>query len=366
MDTLADLLLTLVALSGELPTKQISRLPSTPGYQSKILKSLKKDGLLLSYYRNGLRGLRLTSMAKKRLLAEHPDRFLPYLSGVTETNRLKSDLPRRLRLHRMAEVLVSMFNAGVVVFPWGKPPVFQPTPLSPAPYIGQPTYYSSREVKELGAQAVKILGSRSTGILLTDGAIFAVYNTGPFTMKWEYKAEMRLKALLETEICQRRLSDQYQNAVLSALVFGQDMERMPTLMADSGGESNYFVLDGNYRHFYYLTSDHHGELILQLLCDRELRLGLDDILSQGLTPRRPDWVVDNDAMDGDDPVLYAYTCDMPRIRKFDTALELHKRVGTLICFDFQAEVIRQVCCQRVKIQSLDFAKVKALLSDADD
>ena len=105
---------------------------------------------------------------------------------------------------------------------------------------------------------------------------------------------------------------------------------------------------------------------MQLLCDRELSLGLDDILSQGLSPRRPDWVVDNDAMDGDDPVLFAYTCDMPRIRKFDTALELHKKVGTLFCFDFQVDAIRQVCCQRVKIQGLDFAKVKALLSDADD
>lgn len=121
MDTLSSLLLTLVALSGELPTNQISRLPSTPGYRAKILKALKRDGLLVSYYRNGLRGLRLTLAAKKQLLAEHPDRFRTCLSGVTETNRLKSDIPRRLRLHRMAEVLVTMFNADVVVFPWEKP-----------------------------------------------------------------------------------------------------------------------------------------------------------------------------------------------------------------------------------------------------
>lgn len=364
-DTLANLLLTLTALSGEFPTAQIGRLPSTSAYQEKVLKSLKGGKLLRTYYRDSLRALRLTTAAKKMLLDRWPDRFSPYLTGSTETNMLKSEVPRRLRLHRMAEVLVSMFNAGVVVFPWEKSPIFQPTPLSPAPYIGRPTYYSSREVKELGAQAIKVRGSRSTGILLTDGAIFAVYNTGPFTMKWEYKAEMRLKALLQTEICQRRLPGQYQNAVLSALVFGQDMERMPTLMADAGGQSNYFVLDGDYSHFYFLTSDCHGELILQLLCDRELRLGLDDILSQGLSPRRPDWVVDNDAMDGDDPVLYAYTCDMPRIRKFDTALDLHKKVGTLFCFDFQVDAIQQVCCQRVKIQSLDFTKVKALLSNTD-
>lgn len=65
------------------------------------------------------------------------------------------------------------------------------------------------------------------------------------------------------------------------------------------------------------------------------------------------------------PVLFAYTCDMPRIQRFDTALELHEKVGTLFCFDFQEDAIRQVCGQRVNIQSLDFEKVKALLEDTE-
>ena len=353
-DTLANLLLTFTALSGEFPTAQVSRLPSTGAYQEKILKSLKGEKLLRTYYRDGLRALRLTTTAKKLLVDKWPDRFLPYFSGSTETNVLKSEVPRRLRLHRMAEVLVTMFNANVFVFPWEKPAIFSPTPLSAAPYINRPAYYSSREVKCLGAQAVKIRGSRSTGILLTDGAIFTIYNTGPFAMKWEYKAEMRLKAMLQTELCQRRLPGQYQNAVLSAIVFGQDMERMIPLMNDGGGQRDYFVLDGNYQHFYYLTSDHKGELILRLLCDAEQRTVLDDILSQDLAPCRPDWIVENDAMDGDSPVLFAYTCDMPRIKRFDTALELHGKTGTLFCFDFQEKAMRQICGSGVDIQCIDF------------
>lgn len=364
-DTLASLLLTLTALSGEFPTAQISRLPSTGAYQEKILKSLKGEKLLRTYYRDGLRALRLTTAAKKLLVDKWPDRFLPYLSGSTETNVLKSEVPRRLRLHRMAEVLVTMLKANVTVFPWKKPAIFRPTPLAAAPYINWPAYYSSREVKGLGAQAVKIRGSRSTGLLLTDGVIFTIYNTGTFAMKWEYKAEMRLKAMLQTELCQCRLPGQYQNAALNAIVFGRDMEQMLPLMNDGGGQRDYFVLDGNYQHFYYLTSDHHGELILQLFCDAEQQAVLDAILSQDLSPCRSDWVVENDAMDGNSPVLFAYTCDMPRIKRFDTALELHGKTGTLFCFDFQEDALQQVCGQRVKIESLDFEKVKALLFDGD-
>jgi hypothetical protein len=364
-DTLASLLLTLTALSGEFPTAQISRLPSTGAYQEKILKSLKGEKFLRTYYRDGLRALRLTTAAKKLLVDKWPDRFLPYLSGSTETNALKSEVPRRLRLHRMAEVLVTMLNANVTVFPWKKPAIFRPTPLAAAPYINRPAYYSSREVKGLGAQAVKIRGSRSTGLLLTDGVIFTIYNTGTFAMKWEYKAEMRLKAMLQTELCQCRLPGQYQNAALNAIVFGRDMEQMLPLMNDGGGQRDYFVLDGNYQHFYYLTSDHHGELILQLFCDAEQQAVLDAILSQDLSPCRSDWVVENDAMDGNSPVLFAYTCDMPHIKRFDTALELHGKTGTLFCFDFQEDALQQVCGQRVKIESLDFEKVKALLFDGD-
>ena len=76
-DTLASLLLTLTALSGEFPTAQISRLPSTGAYQEKILKSLKGEKLLRTYYRDGLRALRLTTAAKKLLVDKWPDRFCP-------------------------------------------------------------------------------------------------------------------------------------------------------------------------------------------------------------------------------------------------------------------------------------------------
>ena len=355
MASLADLLLTLVALSGELPTAQVRRLPSTAAYQNKILKSLKRDGLLASYYRDGLRGLRLTPNAKRQLLAHYADWFTPYLSGTTETNRLKSDIVRRLRLHRMAEVLVTMLNADVSVLPWEKPALFAPTPPVDLTILDRPAYYNSREVKELGEQAIKIRGSRSTGVLLTDGGIFIVYNTGPGQMKWEYKAEMRVKALLEMEICQTRLPEQFALTKQAAIVFASGMETMAPLMGvGEDGRHNYFALDGHFEHVYYLTSDHHGEVILQLLCYPGERSVLDGILRKGFGPPRPDWVVENDAMDGASPVLFAYTCDMPRIKHFDSGLKIHGLTGTLYCFDFQEKVMRRICSPAVSIQSIDF------------
>lgn len=355
LDTFPGLVLTLTALSGELPAALISRLPASDSYKEYTVKRLKQDNLLRTYYRNGVRGLRLTAAAKKLLLAGWPDQFSPYLSGSTETNQLKSEITRRLRLHRMAEVLVTMYNAGALMFPWEKPPIFQPDPPPADICIPQPLYYSSREVKELGQQAIKVRNSRSTGVLLTDGGIFIVYNIGPYQIKWEYKAEIRLKGLLFWELCQVRLPEIFMGVEQSVIVFGADMNRLDTLMGVSGESShNYFVLDGGFNHVYFLNNDHKGETLLRLLCDLDLRESLDTVLSENLRPPDPDLPMENDGLDGDMPVLFGYTCDMPRIRRFDSALGIQKESGLLICFDFQAEALRRCCSPRVQFQCLDF------------
>lgn len=208
------LLLTLTALCGEYPIRQISRLPGGSAYLESVVTALRRDGLLRTFSKDGLRGLRLTTSAKRLLLADAPEWFSAYLTGSSEPNKLKSEIPRRLRLHRMAEILTIMHNTDIPAFPWEK---------APFPAVGQssaiPAYYTSREVKEIGPQGTKIRSSRATGILLTDGGIFLTYNTAKAQMKWEYKAELRLKALLQTE-------EVMPDAEISGIVFGSSMEQL--------------------------------------------------------------------------------------------------------------------------------------------
>ena len=87
-------------------------------------------------------------------------------------------------------------------------------------------------------------------------------------MKWENKAELRLKALLEMELCQTRLPAQFKRTKQAAIVFASDMEQMPPLMGVGVDKrQSCFVLTSEFEPFCYLPSDHHGEVILQLLCD---------------------------------------------------------------------------------------------------
>ena len=356
-DTQPYHLLELTAITGEFPADQLDRLPGGSTYKEAIVKGLKRDRLLRTYYRDKLRGYRLGTRAKALLLADRPERFAFYLMGNADTNMLKSEITRRLRLHRIAETYITMENAGVEIFRDRKPDVFAPEG-SAVERIEAPAFYNSREVKELGMDFVKIRSARSVGVLLAKPSVFVVYNSGDALMKWSYKSEMRTKALMRTILCQQRLAAGYRPDDVSGLILGAGMELAYQLLTSTGGaKHNYFVLDGNYDHFYFLTHDHYGEVILKLLCDPVKRAALDCVLSQGLDAREPGWLIENDAIDSTgNPVLFAYSCDMPRIARFNNALQLQSRTGTLICFDFQSPALRRFCGGQVKLQTIDFEK----------
>lgn len=107
-------------------------------------------------------------------------------------------------------------------------------------------------------------------------------------------------------------------------------------------------------HVHYLTMDHRGDVLLQLLCSPERRYLLDKSLTWDLAPAR-DYLVENDGFDDKGaPVLLGYSCDIPRIYKFHEGLQILNLTGTVFCFDFQKDVLREICGEVVRIEEIDF------------
>lgn len=175
-------------------------------------------------------------------------------------------------------------------------------------------------------------------------------------MKWQYRAEMRTKALMQTVLCRERLPELYEPESVKGLLLGSSMELAASVLSGDGGKQ-YFLLDGSYEHFYFLTNDRRGEKILRLLCNAELSEKLDSILLADLDAWDERLPLENDAVDsGGNPVLLSYACDLPRIKRFDTAIRLQNRTGTVICFDFQEDALRSCCGERVQFRTIDFEK----------
>ena len=283
-----------------------------------------------------------------RLLYLAPDTHPPY-------NYLK-----RVRFHQHAEVLITMRNAGVNIFPCEKPDIFHHDQTPIETEITHPTYYTSIEIKAIGVQGGKIRNSRATGLLLTKTHLFQVFNTGSNETDWNYSSELRLKSLIQIELCQSRLCMQYQDVKPDIIVSATDMEQFVVLMGCGSKPSrNHRLFDGDFEHVYYLTNDRFGEILLRFLCDDGLKTQLDDILMQGLHEKNPHAAVVNDGYDESGrPVLLGYTCDMARIKKFDTGLALNGLEGVLICFDVQEEAMQKVCGKMIELQAIDFEAVE--------
>ena len=86
-DTFQYRLMELTALSGEFPADLLWRLGMGGSYGEKMITRLKDERLLKTHYRDKLRGYRLSSVGKKALLAENPERFSFYLTGSPAANR---------------------------------------------------------------------------------------------------------------------------------------------------------------------------------------------------------------------------------------------------------------------------------------
>ena len=277
-DTQAYRLLELVAVCGEFPAELIYRLTGSTSYKETVTWLLKKEKLLRVYYRDKMRGYRLGRRAKEILLSDNPERFSFYLTGNVDTNLLKSEVTRRIRLHRIAEVYVAMQNAGVAVFRDEKPKVFAPE----MPYCGKlegTAFFSSREVKELGIEAVKIKGSRMAGVLLAPGNAFLTYNSGPYMAKWDYRAEQRTKALMQIVLCGGSAGIGFAPDRICGLLFGNGMEPFYQILSSADSSARcFFLLDGNYEHTpeYRETSGVGKRPVLTP--DEVLRLPIDEAL----------------------------------------------------------------------------------------
>ncbi len=357
-DTQAFHLLQLIAISGEFPATLLTRLAGGASYKEAMVYKLKKDGLLHTYYRDRLRSYRLTPLAKSLLMAEWRPRFQFYLTGNADTNRLKSEITRRLRQCRIASTYVNMLGAGILVFRDSKPAVFRQTGEIIPDRLGKTAFYSSREIKEIGAEAVKIRGARLVGVVLSEDHIFVTYNNNVAVERWDYQAEMRAKVLLKRNFCQLGSSSGYSPEVVCGLLFSDGMEPLYQLLTGAGsGNRRFFLMGGIYEHFYYLTNDRQGERLLNLLCDREKTAALNTVLRQGLGSRKPGGLIEHDALDlKGNPVLFNYFLDMPRMVRFTNALQLHERQGTVVCFDFQSSVLNRCFGGQIEIQAISFEK----------
>lgn len=379
----AQLLMELTAISGEYPAENIHRIISSRSYAKKLITTLIGDKLLKLVSKGGVRGYRLEIKAKRKLLSENPARFNRYLDGVTDTNKLRSDHLRRLRLHSVAEVYTMMYNTGIHIFKDTKPKVYLldasdtylqaikespecKTPLNKGnpsatgnqlPAITSPCFYSSREQKGEDDNAIR--GSRAVGTLLTQTHVYAVYNTGGIESRWRDSVEMRYRADVQDYICRNLFLTQYNGASVRGIMIGKSMEILEKYLvteSKTGTAHNFFTK--TYQPFYFITNDNYGDAQLKILCDNTGMTTLNTAMLKGLKPADTKYPIEHDALTEDgNPVLFCCLLNIPRLVQFRTGVQLHGKIGKVIAFDFQQDVLARYLGGMVEFKLLSLEKL---------
>jgi len=326
------------------------------------------DRLLKAVSGGGLKGYRLGFKGKRKLLEENPPRFKDYLEGGTETNRSRADHKRRMRLHSLAKVCTLMHNAGVEIFQDVKPKVFllddvkpaapsQPSLSLPAIAISTPCFYTSREQKGQDDNAIR--GSRAAGTLLTPTHAYAIYNTGSIESRWSYTVEQRFRAELQDYICRKVLLHQYKGAAVDGIIMGNDLETLEKYLAPKEKQNaGYHFITKVFQSFFFITNDTHGEIQLKLLCDKPRADALFSTLSKGLKPPNITYPIEHDALTEDgDPVLFCCLLDIPRLIRFRNGIALHGKMGRVIAFDFQKDMLGRYLGDMAEITAVKFERL---------
>lgn len=329
-------ILELISVSVDFPCRLMNRFECSSRSAYRAIEKLIDDGYIKKYKKDGICSLRVMKRGQSFLSANNPERFEKRM----EKKRYgKSEVVKRLRLHRIASTFATMKNSGVKIFIDEKPNLFSKNETDDV-ILNDAVFYSAIEIKELGPECTKIKFSRAVGAMLcSEDRGFVVYNTDNSLMKWSRKAEQRLYGVLTGILLNRGI----QVNDFAGLMIGNTMDAVTTQLMSTGGVKNsFFKLDNTFNEFYYIPADKDGDFQLRLLINNEKREKFSEFIMESFRISKSIFPFPVSGVDTEGRVtLLAYEFDMEKIRKFKAGLEMFEKTGIVICFDYQRKVLEE-------------------------
>lgn len=346
-----DVLLRLIAISGELPAGLVGEIVGSETYAAALITRLKKEHYISVRNAGGFKGYVLRSKGKRYLLKKYEDDLFFFLSGSAQTNHVKSEQEKRLRLHRMSEVWVFFMKMGIEIFQSQKPDLGNGFEKSGKKAV----YYGSLEYKE-STDAIK--GSRACGVLLTGDTAYVVYNTMAKRMKWAKKMETAMRTWTERMLL---IGGGLRQA--DSLILGDNMEFLLVLLNSDGGvRKNLYQVDDVYVRYYYVPRIDNAKVQMELLLTSWKREKLKKLLTTLVKyPRRKQYAL-SEGFDKDmQPIYFCHELDMRHLCRVKQEIGW-KQQGTIICMDYQANILKEYFGEEVRVRELNTDKIMEFLA----
>ena len=345
-----DLLLLMIAVSGEFPSYLTERVVGSKSYAAALVTGMKQKGFISVRSKDGLKGYILKAKGKKYLLSEY-EKEVSFFLLESMVGHVKSEPEKRLRLHRMSKAWVFFWEMGIPIFGTGRPALFGRRPEKEEGE--RAAYYGSLEFKG-SSEAIK--GSRACGMLLSGESVYIVYHTMSQRMKWAKKMERSIRVWAEKQ-CMRCRSMQAVHAVM----IGDTMEFMLDLLESDGGiRKNLFQVDDTFERYYYLPMSPQARLQVDLLVSPKKRDALRRFLCGALKEEKTGYSPDAGLGEDGKPVYFCYELELHELLRIKQQLDLGKG-GTVWCIDYQKSTLERYFGGEAGCHALSAEKVMQYL-----
>lgn len=355
----ASTIIYYIALSGSFPWKSLGLIPGDHTMILRTIRDLRKEGYLIVKDKGEQKTIKIAKKALDILDVVHPGLYDYYMfnsENHTARGAPKNDKAAQFQLiarkHRMAETycMCNMIDCKVL---------FSEKPTLSMKYsnkdlsgwLTHPIFYNSREIKSVDPeQQHKTEFSRITGLLISLGGCYNVYNVHKGLIKWNQYGENKAK-VLTSDLINSNFSSVFGRDKMyksdAAIMLAKDFSAAEVFLSSTGSrpDKNGFELisfDNTYPDIYLIPLDIYGALQLKILSYPNWHTRLMNCLFDNYDPNRYSAVDCDNYIDGK-YILSLLDGNVARLRRFNQSIYEHSPSEfEVICFPWQTETIKNI------------------------
>ena len=343
--------------NGALPYDFLTMFPYRLDYMEKLAHRMNNEGIVNIAYNSDNPRLR-----KKIITFSNFSRILPIIKGgltdyqiekYQDNQNISKDIrygekSKQLRLYRNIET--SMF------FHYSKIPTYstERKELDSMKDLDALAFYPSRDIKLAASYQddtyskdgiKKIVGSRMTGMYVSPGGLYSVFDSGKGKTKYDKTGEIKMKMAVNYAM-NLSLESQMKN---DAGIILHRTNKIYELLFQETDEKNEWSLNSLmtiYPDLYLVEVNDNGRKLLQIMGEPSWRIRiLDELISPDM--QTPNMKYDGYDIENKECLLFGGIVDISSLQNFIYSARTAKDIGkdekyTLICFEFQEELFKSI------------------------
>lgn len=327
----------------------------------RLAKKMEREGLLAITKTENGKIIRLNNWESR--IHEYRE-YLPacyvehYKKQRNELAKCLHDRGRMERLLKNSEVSLLMHLSGIGSYPDEK------RMLNDEGVIINPDtveYYSAREIKNCGMYdkysdnvtldndgKKKVVGSRISGVMVSPGGIYAVYNITNHLIEWERYGELKMATHIEKVMSEKGVANGNEKVTANCLLLADNIEIFERVLTNENNRrrgSTLLNIDYAYECMYAIPSDKNGIAMLQLMAKQEWQLKMESILLAECKKNDNGYSIACDGYNEEDGyVLLFCTGNLAKLKMFlkrATNPRTYEKF-CIYCFSFQTPLMKKL------------------------